>query len=132
MKIEVGLVVIVTVVLEVWAGDVLGVILVVGREVLVVLFFFGALALFFKDAPCLRFFKNPVMKPFFLANNFCIALRGTAGRFAVSNPMDAFFFVAATFALICVSVYAVTFTDFLEAPCCLCRASRGFPGSSRK
>ena len=103
--VEVGVVVMVTLVVEVGVGDALG-------EVLVVRFFFGRLTLFLRGAPRLRFFKNPVMRPFCLADDRCIALRGTAGGFAVSNLLGAFFFV------------------IVEVFCCLCRASRGFPAAA--
>ena len=90
--------------------------MVVGQEVLVIRFFFDVLALFFRGVPHLRSFKNPVMIPFCLAGDCCIAFQGTSRGFAVSNPRGALFFVIISFASKCVSVYAVLLAALLEVP----------------
>ena len=123
--LEVGVVVMVTVVLEVRVGG-------ASREFLVVRFFFGGLALFFRGAPLSRFFKSPVMRLFFLSKECCIVFRGTAGVLVIFNTLGDFFFIIFAFASRCVSIYAVILVAFLEVPCCLCCASRGFPGSYGK
>ena len=123
--LEVGVVVMVTVVLEVRVGG-------ASREFLVVRFFFGGLALFFRGAPLSRFFKSPVMRLFCLSKECCIVFWGTAGVLVILNTLSDFFFITVAFALRCVSIYAVILVTFLEVPCCLCCASRGFPGSYGK
>ena len=70
----------------------------------------------FQRCTLLAIIQNLVTINFFLDDDICIALRGTAGGFAVSNPLGGFFFVIIDFASRCVSAYDVLLEDFLEVP----------------
>ena len=111
--LEVIVFMMVELILEVEVRDALGAVLVIGREFLVVCFFFGELN-FFQRCTLFVILLKYRDGTLCISKDNCISFRGNQGGFAVFNSLGDFFFVIVSFASSYVAFYAVLLADFLE------------------